>query len=263
VYDAPPAESDGQAGVYVHRAGGYTVEVTDERGETSVERVNPGPNQEAAEVANARTGVAGVTRFLVDYLTETREIVDRLLRRGGERPAEPGEDRTGSGSSGPSEPTPRGDDTPEATPTEAPGGGAADAGDEEEAEDDAGDDDADADGTPTSTGTRTETPTATETPTPTATPAADAPVIIGSVTERLRQLLDTAIAQAEAANAAAVDGDRAATETALRELRETLATIAALVEEDAVPQPAGRVAGRRIETADRRAARALGEDDAE
>jgi hypothetical protein len=258
VYDARPAESDGRAGVYVHRAGGYTVEVTDERGETSVERVNPGPNQEAAEIAKARTGVAGVTRFLVDYLTETRETVERLLRRGGARPAEPGEDRAES------EPT----DTP--TPTEEPTAGSADVGDDDEEEDGrAGDDDragdeedADADDTPASTPT-VETATPTATPTSTATPAGDAPVILGSVTERLRQLFDTAVAQAEAANAAAVDGDRAATETALRGLRETLATIAALVEEEAVPQPAGRVAGRRIETADRRAARALGGEDGE
>ncbi|WP_318568945.1 hypothetical protein [Salinigranum marinum] len=274
VYDARPAESDGRAGVYVHRAGGYVVEVTDERGETSVERVNPGPNQEAAEVANARTGVAGVTRFLVDYLTETRATVERLLRRGGARPADPEDDQSESESA---ESTPRGDDAAESTPTEAPSDGTAEADDDESEKTATGEnaEDEDADDTSTSTatgtrtatstatGTRTATPTATETRTPTATPAADAPVIVGSIAERLRQLFDTAVAQAEAANAAAVDGDRAATETALRELRETLATIAALVEEDAVPQPAGRVAGRRIETADRRAARALGEEDAE
>jgi hypothetical protein len=232
VFDAPPVERDGRAGVYVHRAGGYTVEVTDSRGETSIERVNPGPDQNAAEVAKARTGVSGITRFLVDFLTETRETARRQLQRRGGSGGRDGEvededeDGDGDGRSG-------GDstDSERATrrPTEAPSTRESTA--------------------TTETGARIELSTEETASEPTSTATAPR--------ERLLTLLDEAVAAAREADDAAREEASAATVEALQRLRSVLSELAALVSREGAPQPASRIASSRIETADSRAEQAL------
>jgi hypothetical protein len=275
VFDAPPVEREGRAGVYVHRAGGYTVEVTDERGETSVERVNPGPNQNAAEVAKARTGVSGITRFLVEYLTETRETVERLLDRGGGGGGTDRETDDGAAETGRDDGSERATATPapNGTATPASGTGAdadADAtielevqSSDEEPED--GDDGTatqtaspESTATPdaTRTATPTSTPTETETPTPTPDPSATGRRGTASG-DALRSALDEAVSQAQAANEAALANDDAATAEALRALRAVLERLSSFGEREDAPQPAARIAARKAETADRRAARAL------
>jgi hypothetical protein len=233
VFDAPPVETDGRGAVYVHRAGGYTVEVTDSRGETSVERVNPGPNQNAAEVAKARTGVSGITRFLVDFLTETRETARRQLRpRGG------GTDGQGEGT------------------TRSPGSGGATtaarqspAADDEERE-------GQADGTGPATAAE-DAATAESTRTTAESTATATPTSATTPRDRLLALLDDAVAAAREADEAARAGESAAAAEALRRLRGVLSELSALVSVEGAPQPASRVARSRIETADSRAERAL------
>ncbi|ESP88327.1 hypothetical protein K933_09397 [Candidatus Halobonum tyrrellensis G22] len=72
VYDGRPADGD-RVGVYVHRAGAYTAEVTDGEGRTGTYRVNPAPDQTTATVANVETGKAAAARFLATLLAETFE----------------------------------------------------------------------------------------------------------------------------------------------------------------------------------------------
>ncbi|AUV82671.1 hypothetical protein C2R22_14315 [Salinigranum rubrum] len=265
VFDAPPVQSEGRAGVYVHRAGGYTVEVTDERGRTSVERVTPGPNQNAAEVAKARTGVSGVTRYLVEFLTETRETVERLLEPGGGdergRESERGEDDDTDGDDG-ATPTPE----PDTTETETADADATIELDVQPSEDEDRETDGDDATTLTSASTATATPEATGTPEAT-TPLESVPTLEPTTAdagqrptgplEELRAALEAAVSRAQRANQAALAGDDAATVEALRALREVLARLSSFAERGDAPQPAARIAARRAETADRRAVRAL------
>ena len=261
VFDAPPVEADGRGAVYVHRAGGYTVEVTDERGETSVERVNPGPNQNAAAVAKARTGVSGITRFLVDFLTETRETVERLLERGADGSASGSDDGRGtddSAGSGGATATPTADVTTTPDPTSATI--ELDVVSDEDRDDGEGDEEQSTE-TPTATPTPTPAsePTETSTATPTPAPEATPDRVYQPVTtrENLRQLLTKAVSRAEAANEAALAGDETRTAEELRALRSVLARLSSLAEGGGAPQPAARIAARRAGTADRRAERAL------
>jgi hypothetical protein len=242
LFDARPVESEDRAAVYVHRAGGYTVEVTDRRGETSVERVNPGPDQNAAEVAKARTGVPGITRFLVEFLTETRETARRRLRAlGGAGGAGGASDDGGGGTGGDDESADQSTDAdgPAGTRTPAPGRNATGAGPE------AGDGEA----------AEPASPTATRSPEPTDEPTGG--LSSTSLGDRLLTLLDEAVAAARRADEAAREGDDAGAAEALRGLREVLSELSSLADRDPGPQAATRAARNRIETADRRAERAL------
>jgi hypothetical protein len=70
VYDALPAQDD-TFGVYVHRSGAYTAEITDRDGDVGAFRVNPGPDDDTVTIENPTTGKLAMTRYLVDYLSES------------------------------------------------------------------------------------------------------------------------------------------------------------------------------------------------
>jgi hypothetical protein len=70
VYDALPAQDD-TFGVYVHRSGAYTAEITDRDGDVGAFRVNPDPDDDAVTIENPTTGKVAMTRYLVDYLSES------------------------------------------------------------------------------------------------------------------------------------------------------------------------------------------------
>ena len=70
VYDALPAEDD-TFGVYVHRSGAYTAEITDRDGDRGAFRVNPDPDDDAVTIENPTTGKVAMTRYLADYLAES------------------------------------------------------------------------------------------------------------------------------------------------------------------------------------------------
>jgi hypothetical protein len=70
VYDALPAQDD-TFGVYVHRSGAYTAEITDRDGDVGAFRVNPDPDDDEVTIENPMTGKLAMTRYLVDYLSES------------------------------------------------------------------------------------------------------------------------------------------------------------------------------------------------
>jgi hypothetical protein len=80
VYDALPARDD-TFGVYVHRSGAYTAEITDRDGDVGAFRVNPDPDAEAVTIENPTTGKVSMTRYLVDYLSESLAEAESFRER--------------------------------------------------------------------------------------------------------------------------------------------------------------------------------------
>ncbi|WP_313691147.1 hypothetical protein [Halorarum halobium] len=68
---SPPKDEDGGFGLYVHRAGAFTAEVTDRNGDVGAFRVNPDADQATATVEDLRTGKAALVDFLDTLLSET------------------------------------------------------------------------------------------------------------------------------------------------------------------------------------------------
>ena len=85
VYDGTPPGKGG-FGIYVHRGGSYTAEVTDSDGKEGAYRVNPTDDDTSVGLGTLRTGKASLTEFLVDILEETHESVRTAASD--ERPSE-------------------------------------------------------------------------------------------------------------------------------------------------------------------------------
>ena len=80
VYDALPAGDD-TFGVYVHRSGAYTAEITDRDGDVGAFRVNPDPDDDTVTIENPTTGKLAMTRYLVDYLSESLAEAESFRER--------------------------------------------------------------------------------------------------------------------------------------------------------------------------------------
>ncbi|QLG64087.1 hypothetical protein HUG12_16400 [Halorarum salinum] len=237
----PPRDGDGSFGVYVHRAGAYTAEVTDEAGEVGAFRVNPDPEQTTATVPELRTGKASLSSFLDSLLSETFAQTDAVARGGigaideaspaddtVERGADAAADAAGSVLDG----------------TEGDGGTDLDGGTEEGEDDD-----------PDAVTTEPPARTPTETPDDGAGTGGGG----GAGLNGLLRALDAATKQANRAASAAENGNDESADRRLRGLRRRLDAITDAIEKrtDDVPDELASLVERRVAQAERRVEQAL------
>jgi hypothetical protein len=80
VYNARPSADD-TFGVYVHRSGAYTAEITDRDGDVGAFRVNPAEGDDAVTIEEPTTGKTAMTRYLVNYLAESLSEAESFRER--------------------------------------------------------------------------------------------------------------------------------------------------------------------------------------
>lgn len=72
LYDGRPPGEEGTFGIYAHRDGAYTAEVTDSDGKVGAVRLNPDSDDAELAVVGLETGKEALADYLVRFLVETR-----------------------------------------------------------------------------------------------------------------------------------------------------------------------------------------------